>query len=259
MKTFDILNRVKLFDTLDSTNLFLLQMLKENSLEENNRIEEYSAVVANSQRAGYGKYQRSWVSSPGNLYLSFVCFLHQKSSEIYALPFIISISIAEALSSFGLDHIKLKWPNDLICDGKKVGGVLIESGPCFPSEGSPDLLSFVVGIGINLVSSPDHVDYKTTYLREQGIEIDRLSLIKKIIERVIVWRDSYKNKIKDIFSCWQDYSLHQTGDLCIITCNDKQIEGTFIGLDSYGRLGLRHNKGGEVFWYASGDVSIPLC
>lgn len=112
--------------------------------------DEGTLVVAETQTAGRGRFTRSWVSQPGNLYLSAVFF-----PSLAALPFLSSLgSVAVARAILRTTGIPpgLKWPNDVLVRDRKVAGVLVESGV----EGH-EVKYAVLGIGINVAMDPDHL------------------------------------------------------------------------------------------------------
>lgn len=109
----------------------------------------WHAVRATTQRAGRGRFSRSWVSDAGGLWLSAVVPLGEDPKQIQVLPLVAGLAAIEALRSLGLPGARLRWPNDLMVGGRKLAGVLVDSF-------APKLA--VVGIGINLTNQPAHHD-----------------------------------------------------------------------------------------------------
>lgn len=129
--------QVRVAAVTDSTNAQLLAADAENDPQ---------VLFAEFQTAGRGRRGREWVSPFGaNLYLSLAWSFPQWPRQLTALPLAVGVACARALRDVGLDHIGLKWPNDLHVDGRKLGGILIEhraeaGGPC----------RVIIGIGINV-------------------------------------------------------------------------------------------------------------
>lgn len=110
-------------------------------------------LVASSQSAGRGRAGRSWQSAPGaSLTFSLAWNFDQPLHRLVGLPLAVGVGIAEALAAFNLP-VQLKWPNDILRDGKKVGGVLIETAT--PSQPRMRGCWAVIGVGLNLLLPPD--------------------------------------------------------------------------------------------------------
>jgi len=140
-------------------------------------------IIALQQTKGKGRGVRVWESPLGGLYLSIVSPSHS------LLPFIAGISVIQSL--VGLDNrLRLKWPNDLILDGKKVGGILCEDdGKCA-----------VAGIGINLNNIPSFPN--STNLASINYVLDEYRFLKSFI---MVFRDNLQKSNQDIISRFRDY------------------------------------------------------
>ena len=133
------MNIIKL-DATDSTNQFLKTLSKETDLEN------FTVVYANSQTKGKGQMGATWVSEPGkNLTMSILIKnLLTENNQIFDLNVVVACSIFEVLQSLKIPNISIKWPNDMMADNKKIGGILIEN--IIKTE---QIIS-IVGIGINV-------------------------------------------------------------------------------------------------------------
>ena len=155
-------------------------------------------VYTDKQTAGRGTHNRSWVSLPGNL----LCTINYAkpnnlSNKVFCL--LVGVKIIEAINH---PQIKLKWPNDLIINGKKCGGVLITS--------SNDLIK--IGIGINLITSPDTLELKkiTSSLSDIGLKIDAKALMISIAEKIT--QNNYsEEQIINHWSRHADWNLNKYG------------------------------------------------
>jgi BirA family transcriptional regulator, biotin operon repressor / biotin---[acetyl-CoA-carboxylase] ligase len=109
----------------------------------------WHAVRADVQTAGRGRFQRSWVSDQGGLWLSAVVPAEPPWRNWGALPLAAGLAVCDALVSFGVPHLRLRWPNDVLADDRKMVGVLVD-------RFSPKLA--VAGIGINVNNNPEASD-----------------------------------------------------------------------------------------------------
>ncbi len=128
------------FETLPSTNQKLWELLKEGTTE-------LTVVIAEQQTAGKGQWGRQWQSAPGGLYLSLALAPNLQASEAAQLTLCSAWGIAQALRAYGIP-VFLKWPNDLILLGRKLGGILTETRV---QQGQ--ITKAVVGVGINWSNS----------------------------------------------------------------------------------------------------------
>ena len=154
-----------------STNDFLIQLLLKN------KIKEGSMVRADFQTKGKGQRNNSWESKRGkNLLFSFVLFPEIKLSDQFLLHIITSLSIYNVLKKIGLSNIKIKWPNDIYINKKKICGILIES-QIFKKK----IKRSVIGVGININQNHFGDISATSVFKEMKKEMDRnevLSLFK---------------------------------------------------------------------------------
>lgn len=227
------------FATVDSTN----NVAQAESKNFNGHRVVFSAA---SQTAGRGRLGRRWMSPPGNLFMSQLFYLTMPISD---LVFITSLSIAETIGELttGL-NIAIKWPNDVLVDGSKISGILIETG----EQGTA-----IVGVGINLISSPKDQDvlYPVTDLQSLGFDITRETFLQtylkhfnhNVAERQI-------NGFSDIRTRWLSYAC-RLNEVITVNLTDRQIKGIFKGIDEQGLLLLEHNGG--IIKIAAGDVFFP--
>lgn len=133
---------VEVHESVDSTNNYLLNLIC-NSQDQLPK----TAVLAEMQTAGKGRLGRTWVSPPGNIYLSlywpFTCGLEQ----LYGLSLVAGIAIGRVLRANGLQDVYLKWPNDIFWQDRKMGGILIETKASKTGQ-----VDCVIGIGLNMQS-----------------------------------------------------------------------------------------------------------
>src|SRR6185436_13795822 len=119
-------------------------------------------VWADEQTAGRGRRGRTWLSPPGNLYLSLVLRPNDPPARAAQLGFVAALGLGDALAGLAGPRLqpRYKWPNDLLVNGKKLAGILLES-----ENAAADRVDFVViGIGVNIAVAPDDVEYPATSL-----------------------------------------------------------------------------------------------
>lgn len=158
------------FDELDSTNEYAKKIAKSN--------EQGTIIVANKQTNGKGRRGRSFISEAGGLYFSIILKPGVSIEKVSFLTQVSACSVYSALKDINIDA-KIKWPNDILVDGKKLCGILCEMS-C-----EMDYISYVIaGIGINISKVDFEEDIKdiATSLKKEGYDVDRLSLLWNILE-----------------------------------------------------------------------------
>jgi BirA family biotin operon repressor/biotin-[acetyl-CoA-carboxylase] ligase len=246
----DLLNDYHLlsYDVLDSTN------------EEAKRLAggggSHGAVIwARRQTAGRGRMNREWISAEGNLFVSVLLSPDKDMEGCAQLSFVAAIAAAETLEGIVPEHegITCKWPNDVLLNGKKLGGILLESFT-MPDEHGKHRQWVVVGVGINVDSFPEHVMFPATCLKEAGVEIISAKIVlSRFIYNFIHRYDAWiKKGFKEVHDEWMERA-HHVGKPIEVIIGDKQADGVFDGIDSTGRLLLRQ-KSGAVTTITAGDV-----
>ena len=158
------------FKKVKSTNNTAIRIIKET---KNN----LGIVIAETQVNGRGQYGRKWISSKGNLFVSFFNELKKKKISINAITKINCLLVKKLLSSFTNKKILFKKPNDLLIDKKKVSGILQEV--IF----AKDKKFLITGIGINIKKNPIIRNYPTTNLQEVTKKsISKLKVENKLIQ-----------------------------------------------------------------------------
>ena len=206
-------------------------------------------VTARAQTAGRGRRGRSWTSDPGNLYTSLL--LSDPSPPVHAaeLSFVAALAAHDAVSEVtGLARrLTIKWPNDLLCDGAKLVGILIEGqGP-----------SVVIGIGINCAHHPAGTPYPATDLATRGVSVspERLfeALAPAMQRRLAQW-----DRGAGFASIRADWLARAVGigDEVHVATTERDVHGRFEGIDDAGCLMLRLPDG-RIEAIAAGDV-FPL-
>jgi BirA family transcriptional regulator, biotin operon repressor / biotin---[acetyl-CoA-carboxylase] ligase len=234
-------------DTVDSTNADALRRARAGARGP-------LWVVAATQTAGRGRRGRAWVSPPGNLYASLLLVDPAPAAVAPQLAFVAGLAVRDACAALapGLaDALALKWPNDLLCRGAKIAGILIEG------EGwlIANPVTAVIGIGVNCRHHPDAVEHPATDFAAQGAAVEAAALLdalrRTMAARLGEWgRGTGFGAIR---SAWLDRASG-LGQAIRARLPDREVSGVFEALDEAGRLVLRCADGrrevitaGEVF------------
>lgn len=214
--------------------------------------EEGSVVVAETQSASRGRLGRRWVSGPGNLYLSVLLY-----PTIQALPFLSSLAgvatVRAIAKTTGL-RPRLKWPNDVLLDGKKVAGVLVESAIAGDS-----VRYAVVGIGINVALDTGTHDELSSFASSlnhlAGDQVSREELLRRTLQELDTLYLALVDG-KTPLSEWRSL-LDTLGHRVQVTGPvDAQI-GLAEDLDEVGNLLLRLDDG-RLVTVTAGDVTLAI-
>jgi len=206
--------------------------------------EPWCAVTATQQLCGRGQAGRTFVSSPGGLYLSAVIPFDGATSRWKGLALAVGWALRETLRRAGFQRIRLRWPNDLMIDSSKVGGILLE-------QGSPTTM--IVGIGINLTNRPWLEAPELTgiagrladYRRKIPPNCRLVELILRAIRAAhfLVSRQGFARLIPAINRSWG-----RTRRLICLDLPDGSLKGIFSGVDSDGCLQLTQLDGTMSRW-----------
>lgn len=236
---------VAVLPVIDSTNQYLLDRIHE--------LHSGDACVAEYQTAGRGRRGRKWFSPFGaNLYLSMYWRLEQGPAAAIGLSLVIGIVMAEVLQSLGADKVRVKWPNDLYLNDRKLAGILVEL-----TGKTGDAAQIVIGAGINLVMrhvENDVINQGWINLQEAGISIDRNTLAVRLIKEL---RDSLRlfeqEGLTPYLTRWKrlDNFIDRPVKLII---GDKEIFGISRGIDSQGALLLEQD--GVIKPWVGGEISL---
>ncbi len=227
----------------DSTNEEAKRWLRHASSGNDDRI---TVIWSRSQTAGKGRRGRTWVSEPGNLYCSLVVKPGCPAAVAVQLGFVAANAVAATLASrLPEGHaITCKWPNDVLVEGRKAAGLLLEA------DGGRDL---VVGIGVNLAHHPENTDFPATSLAHEGAgEIpvgDFLeTLCGAFLAGLLAWRNLGFAPVR---RAWLDRA-HGLGAPVAVRLERETLHGTFKNLDGDGALVL--DQGGRERLITAGDV-----
>ncbi|MCW2096890.1 bifunctional biotin--[acetyl-CoA-carboxylase] ligase/biotin operon repressor BirA [Enterobacter sp. RHB15-C17] len=236
---------VTVLPVIDSTNQYLLDRIST--------LNSGDCCVAEYQQAGRGRRGRKWFSPFGaNLYLSMFWRLEQGPAAAIGLSLVIGIVMAEVLHDLGADKVRVKWPNDLYLNDRKLAGILVEL-----TGKTGDAAQIVIGAGLNMVMrqvQADIVNQGWITLQEAGITMDRntlaVRLIKELREALTLFE---QDGLAPFLSRWEklDNFIHRPVKLII---GDKEIFGISRGINAQGALMLEQD--GILKPWVGGEISL---
>lgn len=230
---------------IDSTNQYLIQRISE--------LKSGDVCIAEYQSAGRGRRGRQWISPFGrNLYLSMYWKLDQGPAAAIGLSLVVGVIMAEVLQKLGAEGVKVKWPNDLYLNDKKLSGILVEL-----TGKTGDVAHIVTGIGINIAMSKNQneaINQQWINLEQVGIKIDRNELACEITNAL---RDAFvqfeKQGLSVFIERWKrlDNFMNRRVKLII---GEKEIFGIAKGINDQGALLLEQD--GKIIPYIGGEISL---
>jgi BirA family biotin operon repressor/biotin-[acetyl-CoA-carboxylase] ligase len=211
-------------------------------------------VTAARQTAGRGRRGNAWVSEPGNLYASLLLTDAAPAARLPELCFVVALAVRDAVCTLApqlASQIKLKWPNDLLLAGAKLGGILIEA----ESVGAKTIMA--AGIGVNCAHHPDTLTYPATSLAAHGhvvVPADfMIELSRTTVRRLAQWDRGAG--FAAIRSEWLSHAAGVGSDIHV-RLSDRNLSGRFESLDPAGRLILRL-PGGALEAITAGEIFAP--
>lgn len=238
-------HRAILFEPIiDSTNQYLLNRI--------GLLPSGSVCLAEYQAAGRGRRGRKWHSPFGtNLYLSLYWCFADGMNAITGLSLVAGIALANALTALGAEDIKLKWPNDLYWQGRKLAGILVEMTG---QVGRAAHVVIGIGLNISMVENPE-IDQMWANLSQTCKKTPSKSAIAcEIIERLILTLNEFEAKgFAHFIPQWQAYDHFYQQPVQVIT-SQQVIRGIAQGVNAQGALLLSHH--GTTQSYMAGEVSL---
>ncbi|CQH45082.1 bifunctional biotin--[acetyl-CoA-carboxylase] ligase/biotin operon repressor BirA [Yersinia mollaretii] len=237
--------QVAVLPVVDSTNQHLLDRIGE--------LKSGDACVAEYQQAGRGRRGRQWVSPFGaNLYLSMFWRLEQGPAAAMGLSLVVGIVMAEVLHKLGAEKVRVKWPNDLYLNDKKLAGILVEL-----TGKTGDAAQLVIGAGINLTmreSTTNVINQDWINLQEAGVIIDRNKLTAELLSELRLAVVKFENEgLSAFISRWREMDNYLDRPVKLIIGN-QEIYGVARGIDQQGALLLEQD--GVIKPYIGGEISL---
>jgi BirA family transcriptional regulator, biotin operon repressor / biotin---[acetyl-CoA-carboxylase] ligase len=236
------------YDVLDSTNAEARRLAGGGA--------SHGAVIwAKRQTDGRGRMGREWVSPEGNLYVSILLEVPKLSDSLTQLSFLAADAVAETLESMVDDavDVRCKWPNDVLVNGKKLCGILLESFSTIDAYGK-NRHWVVVGIGINIDYFPENVLFPATSMKALGVELVSAKIVlSRLIYNFIHHYDHWMKKgFTSVRTAWLKRA-HMLGHRVQVQVANTAINGVFEGINETGAM-LVHESGGRIQEILAGDV-----
>lgn len=230
-----------------STNTTAMELAQRNAAEG-------TAVVAETQTGGKGRLGRSWISPRGNLYLSVILRPEVPTHKAPLLTLMGAAATANAIRAAAKITAGIKWPNDILINGRKVGGLLTEM-----SAEQDRIRHIVLGIGVNvnmeLTALPDEVRMLSTSIAaETGAPLDRTSLLRQILQELDRCYLAFLADERSVLVAWRALNV-TLGMRVVVSGLGGTVEGLAHEIDREGRLLVRLDDG-SVQAVAAGDVTI---
>jgi len=206
------------------------------------------AIFAEEQTAGRGRAGSKWHSGQADSILcSILLTAYKCNAELLSL--VCAVAVAEAVGKIADSQAKIKWPNDIILNGKKVAGMLVES------KTDKGRTAYILGIGINCHqkknSFPRQLQSTATSIDiESRSIIDRISLAKRLLTSVDHWLEVAQESSKKVIDQWRKLSI-QLGHRVTLIFNGRKFTGNCIGMDPEKGLILQLDTGGLRFFDAA--------
>ncbi|WP_115299218.1 bifunctional biotin--[acetyl-CoA-carboxylase] ligase/biotin operon repressor BirA [Ectopseudomonas mendocina] len=235
--------------SVDSTNAEIFRRLEAGERAP-------FVLLAERQTAGRGRRGRVWASPfAENLYCSVVLRVDGGMSQVEALSLTVGLAVAKTLQSLGLNGVQLKWPNDVLVDGRKISGILLELA------GDPaDVCHVVIGIGINVNmanDAPGAIDQPWASVRQcMGRMLDRNDLAAELLLQLrdclsMHWQHGFAGLREE----WE--ALHAwRGRSVVLTAGNNATLGVVLGVDERGAVRLSVDGVDRAF--SGGELSLRL-
>ena len=211
-------------------------------------------IAARRQTAGRGRRGRAWSGLDGNLFATGLYTLQCEPGRAAELSFAAALAVCAVCDRALGDpqRARVKWPNDVLVDGRKVSGILLESGQA-PGGG----LWLAVGIGINLAAHPDDAERPATSLAAAtGASLHRETALSLLVE---AFEQARQRWLRDGFGPVRDAWLaraHGLGERCEARLEGETVRGVFADLAPDGSLRMDLDNGGRRY-ISAGDVFFP--
>lgn len=211
-------------------------------------------ITTNTQTAGKGSRGRSWESGDGNLFASLLLRDLGDPQKLAELTFVAALSARAAIQALADEcenqsSIQLKWPNDVLVNGQKCGGILLES--ILDNSGTV----MVIGIGVNCLHHPGETSYPATNLAKEGISVTAENMFEELAvctaETLKLW-DRGRN-FASIRSTWLQHAAGIGSKTTVKIPGRDDISGIFKTVDEAGYMMLE-KQGGELVQISVADI-----
>lgn len=251
--TQDWLTALEVVTTIPSTNAELARRAEAQSVNG-------AVLTAEVQTAGRGRRGREWLSPFGrNLAVSLGVAIDRPPAQVGALGLAVGLGVHDALADMGARGVQLKWPNDVLLDGRKVAGILVELVRLSP------VVEVVIGIGINVGCASaiaSQVEQPIADVAEAVPEVSRNQLLARVLDHVLAESHAFAaSSFPAMHARWRNAHRHE-GETVTVTTPTERVSGVAsvlpsgaLALDTVG--GRREFTGGEVSVRPPGGQVAP--
>ena len=242
-----LVDQVRVFGEIDSTNDEARRTITSGFTGSN-------LILANTQSSGRGRRGRKWVSPAGGIYMSLTLPLHESLTQPQALSLVSAISVKQSLESWSQVPIKLKWPNDLLVEGKKLAGILLELQTSEPM----DHIVFGVGINYSLTNAQkERIDREVADVKEITEKLPvREEIIVSICTNLIENARKFFNQGFDPFKRIWNASDYYLGSNIVIKSGKLEKIGKSLGVNGKADLIIESDLGQELI--SNGEIYFDL-
>ena len=245
------------YDTVGSTNIEAMALARAGKAP--------IWVAARAQTDGRGRRGRVWETARGNLAASFALVTRADAATAATLGFVAGLALEQALRETAASlsprnaRPELKWPNDVVVDGKKLAGILLEADQLADGR-----LAVAVGIGVNVAEAPEGLPYPAVSLAERGDTTTAEELFQALAEGFVDWLDTWAEGagLPAIRKAWMARAAG-LGSQVEVNMGSRVLRGRFESLDDRGRLVLRAPTGvatavsaGDVYFGPAASVRV---
>jgi BirA family biotin operon repressor/biotin-[acetyl-CoA-carboxylase] ligase len=202
-------------------------------------------VAAERQTAGRGRMGRQWHSAPGDSLTFSLLWRFPAGTALSGLSLAVGVAVAETLQTMGIDKVALKWPNDVLLDGRKLGGILVELA-------SP---AVVIGVGLNLRLPANLTDDLRAVAAAVGRPIDRNELLARLLSGLFAVLETFAaGGFRSLRSRWTKLNAHADASVQILSEFAAPLVGRCLAVAEDGALLIETASG--VQRVISGAVSL---
>ena len=241
---------VRILDSVDSTNTALMEAAGQGA-------ENGTVICAEHQHAGKGRRGRKWHAVlGGSLTFSVLWRFDNGLQSLAGLSLAVGLAIARVINRHSRYAVRLKWPNDVLVDYRKLAGILVEV------QGDLDGAAFaVVGIGLNVRLSPaqrDVVDQAVVDLSEMGVGVGRNQLLAECLQEMNGVLATFREQgFAALRADWMELDAYAEKAVALKLPDAKAVSGVSAGVDASGALLLRDELS-AVRAYSGGEISLRL-
>ncbi|MFZ7121642.1 MAG: biotin--[acetyl-CoA-carboxylase] ligase [Eubacteriaceae bacterium] len=251
---FDLLNtdtigkRIIRYKIVDSTNtvakLLLLSEEKEGTV-----------IISDAQDKGRGRLNRTWISKENTgIWMSIILKPDDLPTAAYKYNFMTAVVVCDSINELTGKNTKIKWPNDILFNGKKICGILCELVSLKNGE-----YALIIGLGINskldTMDIPKGLKDKITCIYDLDSQVSNNILLIKVLENFDKAYLAYKKGQYDIFQLWKENNCTINNNVRVNLGNGQIIEGLVKDVNEYGQLSIMLDNG-NIEVITTGDVNL---